>query len=167
MSNLIKRVINIFLTVFKLNSVRVNCTKAVKERMSFKKREQGGYCSTCAYSYEKIVYERSPSYPQTQSGIRLLLFAAPHSIMSMNSNPTHKLLANGPLVDDSKYNIIFENTRNYFLISHDKCEKAIDIYLVYCGSISISYNMVWAAILYAIDRSDQQTKLLKLHIAKH
>jgi hypothetical protein len=174
MSNIIKRAINIFLTVFRLNHVRVNCTNAVKEKASFVTREQGGYCSTCAYSYDKTTFERSASYPKTQSGIKMLLYAAPHNSKHsskkmrdhMITNPTHKFLTNGPLLDDSKYDIVFANTGMYFLGSHNLCKKPIVFTLFYCGSISISYNMAWAAIMLAIDPRDHQARLLKLHSSR-
>lgn len=174
MSNIIKRTINIFLTVFRLYNVRVNCTNAVKERASFVTREQGGYCSTCHYSYDKTTFERLPSYPKTQSGIKMLLYAAPHDPKQSSkkmrdriiTNPTHKFLTHGPLLDDAKYDIVFENTGRYFISSHNLCKKPIVFTLFYCGSISISYNMAWAAIMLAIDPRDHQAKLLKLHSSK-
>jgi hypothetical protein len=174
MSNIIKRTINIFLTVFRLDHVRVNCTNAVKEKASFVTREQGGYCSTCAYSFDKTTFERSASYPKTQSGIKMLLYAAPHNPKysskkmrdHMITNPTHKFLTHGPLLDDAKYDIVFGNTGRYFISSHNLCKKPIVITLFYCGSISISYNMAWAAIMLAIDPRDHQAKLLKLHSSR-
>jgi hypothetical protein len=135
--------------VFRLDHVRVNCTNAVKEKASFVTREQGGYCSTCAYSFDKTTFERSASYPKTQSGIKMLLYAAPHNPKysskkmrdHMITNPTHKFLTHGPLLDDAKYDIVFGNTGRYFISSHNLCKKPIVITLFYCGSISISYNM--------------------------
>jgi hypothetical protein len=112
-----------------------------------------------------------PSYPKFQSGIKLLLYAAPHNPKFtskemhdyMIANPAHKFLTDGPLLDNAKHDIIFENTRRYFLSSHDMCKRPMVVKLFYCGSIPISYNMAWASIICAIESRDQQARLLKLH----
>lgn len=170
MVNIVKRIINIFLTIFGLNRVRVYCSGFVKERQSFVERVQEGYCSTCAYSYEKTKYERSPSYPQQQAGCKALLFAAPcpekynpRRNDATIVKPHHKFLQKDQLVDNSKYDIRFENTRTYFISAHEMCKQITTINLYNCGSIGISFNMTWACIMYAIEPDKQQAKLLTLH----
>jgi len=170
MVNIIKRVINIFLTVFGMNRVRVYCSEFVKERQSFVERVQEGYCETCAYSYDKTVYERRPSYPQSQSGCKALLFAAPcpekykrRRDDAIIVRPNHKFLKEGQLIDNSKYDIKFSNTGTYFISAHEMCKQITTIKLHNCGSIGISFNMTWACIMYAIEPDKQQAKLLTLH----
>lgn len=165
-SNLIKRVINIFFAVFEIN-IRVNCTKAPKEKMSFVEKVQGGYCSTCAYSDEIIKYDRKPTY--SKQYIKMLLFAAPydekyvenpelHDKMVLKKN--HKILK-GPLVNDARLTIQFSDHSNYFIIAHDLCKDEITVEVDLCGNIAISLNMVIACIKFAIDPANWQTKMIE------
>ena len=166
--NLIKRAINIIFTVFEMN-IRASCTHAAKARMSYVERVQEGYCSTCAYSYDKTKYERLATYQQEH--VALLIFAAPHKHLLYNENPEmhdriilpkYAKILKGRLIDDAKLTIKFASG-GHFIAAHDKCIAPTVMTVNLLGSISISSNMVIACIRYAIKPSDQHGKLMKLH----